>query len=288
MTGFGRASVDGETLAVDVETRSVNGKFLSVRCRLPSDYGYLEPRVEAAVRRVVRRGSVDVNVRLRGAPPERRPLVNEDALATYRGAIERCGEPDESPPSTVALLALPGVVSLEEPGRGPTRSVERVVVRAVGASLEKLGEAQLSEGTRVARALRRELDAMRREIAAVRKRLPQVVRRHHAALRRRVSSLLDGAPLPSDDPTLLREVAVLADRLDVTEEIDRLQSHLEELGAALEADGPVGRKLEFLVQEVGRELNTLGGKCNDAALVRRVISLKQRAERLREQAANVA
>jgi uncharacterized protein (TIGR00255 family) len=147
------------------------------------------------------------------------------------------------------------------------------------------------EGGRLASALRRELAALRRRAAAARRLAPAAVQAHHEALRERLGKLLarhggEAAPR-ADDPALLREVALLADRHDVTEELDRLDSHLAALAEALDAAALVGRQLDFLLQEVGREVNTVGSKASDARITARIVQAKTAVERIREQAANV-
>lgn len=282
MTGFGRASREAAGLAVAVEVRAVNGRHLSLRCRVPGEHADLEPRLEAAVRKVVRRGAVDLTLRLDGGAGRPVPRIDRRALDVYRGALTELGLEGGT-----ELLRLPGVVTMEEPGHPPKR-VERLARAALDEALEALDAARLAEGQRLSRALSRELKALTRHVAAVRRRAPRVVAERGAALRQRLERLLDGQPLEADDPLLLREVAVLADRHDITEELDRLDSHVEALGAALEGDGLAGKQLEFLLQEVGREVNTVGSKSADVGLTERVVAMKGCVERLREQAANIA
>jgi len=287
MTGFGRGRSERSGVSVDAELRSVNGRFLSVRCRLPHDLSALEPRIEATVRRRVARGMVDVTLRVRSDASPAVPRVNRDAVAAYRRAIADVARPGEDEPQTLALLSLPGVVTLDEPATSTT-TLERCANAALREALDELAGARESEGARLGKALRRELGGLRRDVAALTRLVPRIVARHHEALRARLGRLLDGASLPEDDPGLLREVAMLADRLDVTEELDRLGSHADAFAETLEGDGPAGRTLEFLLQEIGREINTLGAKANDAGATRRVVAMKNRVERLKEQVANVA
>jgi uncharacterized protein (TIGR00255 family) len=281
MTGYGRASVRRGALAAEAEARSVNGRYLAVRCRLPGELSRLEPRLEALVRRRVQRGSVDVSVRWHAERSARPPRIDKQVLKVYRDALAGLGGGDPA-----ALLTLPGVVRSDVPEPSEA-AVDRVALAAAKAALERLAAARASEGRRLRAALVRELGALRRVTAALRRLLPAAVRAGQAQLARRLAALLDGRALSADDPVLLREVAVLADRGDVTEELDRLESHLSALGAALEAQEPVGRRLDFLLQEVVREINTLGSKSSDARITEQVVRAKTAAERLREQAANI-
>lgn len=281
MTGYGRSEHEARNIGVEAEVRSVNGRHLSVRSRLPSDWMRFEPRVESVVRGCVARGAVEVVVRIRFASQVRTPEIDETVLAVYQKALDRMGGGDAS-----NLLRLPGVVTLAEP-RVSERAVERVFNAAIKGAMAALVTSREDEGGRLVNVLEGELKALTRHLAVVTRRLPQALARQQIALRKRLKALLEGASLDDRDPTLLREIAVLADRSDVTEEVDRLNSHVAAFTASLERGGTVGRELDFLLQEMGREINTLGAKATDAAISERVVRLKGCVERLREQAANI-
>jgi uncharacterized protein (TIGR00255 family) len=281
MTGYGRASARRGSLQAEAEARSVNGRWLAVRCRVPGDLARLEPRLEALVRRRVERGSVDVSVRLRADHDHRPPRIDRQALAVYRDALQRLGGGDPA-----LLLSLPGVVRTTAPAPSE-RAVDRVALGAAKAAIDAMAKARADEGRRLRAAVRRELGVLARVVAAVRRQAPAAVRAGQAQLARRLAALLDGRALSADDPALLREVALLADRADVTEELDRLAAHVGALTEALDSREPVGRRLDFLLQEVVREVNTLGSKSSDARISEQVVRAKTATERLREQAANI-
>ena len=283
MTGYGRSERQAKDVGVEAEIRSVNGRHLSVRCRLPSEWMRFEPRVEKLVRANVGRGAVEVSVRIQFGAQARLPRIDESVLSVYRQAFDRLGGGDAS-----SLLRLPGVVSMGESRISP-RAVERVLTGAVREAVEGLVEARTSEGERLTGVLRRELTALGRHVAVIERRLPQALKRHQGALKRRLATLLEGssAGFADKDPTLMRELAVLADRSDVTEELDRVASHLQAFDRALSNGGTIGRELDFLLQELGREVNTLGAKSIDATVSERVVRLKGCIERLREQVANI-
>jgi len=284
MTGYGRAHRSRGRLTAEAEARSVNGRYLQVRCRLPSDLLRLEARLEALVKQRLSRGSVDVAVRLSSARRGGRPRVNREALAVYRQALDALGGGDRA-----QLLSLPGVVSFgeEAPAEG---AVDALVLGVAGDALARMEQARASEGGRLGAALRRELAALRRHVTAVARLAPAAVKAHHEAMHERLGKLLarhaDGAPR-ADDPALLREVALLADKHDVTEELDRLGSHLAALEELFGSAEPAGRQLDFLLQEVGREVNTVGSKASDARIAARIVRAKSVVEKLREQAANI-
>lgn len=282
MTGFGRAVRAGARLAVEVEARSVNARHLDLRCRLPSEWARLEPKLEALVRKAVRRGHVELSVRVKLTVRASRPRIDEGVLALYERAAKRHGGAADG----ASLLRLPGVVTLEESPL-PARAGEQAVLAAARDALAALSASRREEGQRLAAAMEREMAALQRQLLAIGKRVPVAVQRQHAALRQRLDRLLGEGRLPADDPGLAREVALLADRADVTEELDRLASHLAAVRARLQQGGPVGREVEFLLQEVGREANTLASKANDAQVAERAVHVKTGVERLREQAANI-
>jgi uncharacterized protein (TIGR00255 family) len=286
MTGYGRARRARGRLTAEAEARSVNGRYLAVRCRLPGDLLRLESRLESMVRERLSRGTVDVSVRLSATRREGRPHVNRKALAVYREALESLGGGERA-----LLLSLPGVVSFGEEAPGEA-AVDALVLGAAGEAVQRMQRARAAEGGRLGAALRRELAALRRHVDAVRRLAPTAVKAHHEAMRERLARLLstrasgNGVPA-AEDPALLRELALLADKHDITEELDRLQSHLEALAEALASGEPVGRQLDFLLQEVGREVNTVGSKASDARIAARIVRAKSAVEKLREQAANI-
>ncbi len=281
MTGYGRATRSTASLAATVEVRTVNAKHLGVRCRVPGEWVRLEPRIEAVVRGALSRGAVDLFVKIELAAGARRPLIDQETLSVYRKVLDDLGGGDSS-----SLLRLPGVVSLSE-RRVPERTVERTVLGAVKDAVAELLDARKAEGARLHKALSREVSTIRRHLAAIRRLVPAEVQRHQQGLHRRLSLLLEGRGVALDDPILMREVALLADRGDVTEELDRLGSHVAALGDALQGNGPVGRELDFLLQEIGREVNTVGSKSSAVPITRRVVQLKTAVDRLREQVANI-
>jgi uncharacterized protein (TIGR00255 family) len=281
MTGYGRASTSRGALRAEAEARSVNGRFLSVRCRVSGGLARLEPRLEALVRRCVQRGSVDVSLRVHSDTATRLPRIDRKVLRMYHDALSGLGGGDPA-----MLLTLPGVVSTTTPAPSET-AVDRIALGVAKAAIERMTAARAGEGRRLRSAIARELSAVRRTVSAIGRLVPKAVSAQQKQLAKRLSVLLDGRSLAADDPALLREVAVLADRGDVTEELDRLESHLDALATTLDSKQPVGRRLDFLLQEVVREINTIGSKSSDARITAQVVRAKTAAERLREQAANI-
>jgi uncharacterized protein (TIGR00255 family) len=288
MTGFGagRAEQGGEAVAVEV--RSVNGKFCEVRARLPRELPGLEPAIAKVVKARIARGVVDVSLRregtgaLGGSVPE----INLPLAAAYAKALrEMQSELGLSGELALAdLVALDGVVGLAE--RAPdTSEAEAAALSALDRAISALEEMRGHEGDSLARDLRARLDEIEAQAGVIRELSPRTVEAYRDRLAARVSELSRGTS--ADPARLAQEVAFFAERVDIAEELTRLQSHLSQMRALLDAGGPVGRKLEFLVQELNREVNTIGSKSQNAAISARVVDLKAELERVREQIANV-
>jgi uncharacterized protein (TIGR00255 family) len=288
MTGFGagRAEQGGE--AVAVEARSVNGKFCEVRARLPRELAALEPAIGKAVKARIARGAVDVTVRREGAGAfgGSVPEINLPLAAAYAKALREMqselGLTGEL--GLAELLALEGVVRLAE--RTPdTAGTEAAALSALDRAISALEEMRAREGDSLARDLHARLGAIETHAEAIRELSPRSIEAYRDRLAARVAELSRGTP--ADPARLAQEVAFFADRVDIAEELTRLQSHLSQMRALIDAGGPVGRKLEFLVQELNREVNTVGSKSQNAAISARVVDLKAELERVREQIANV-
>ncbi len=287
MTGFGAAASEEGGVAVRAEVRSVNHRYLQVKTRVPSELVHLEPEIETALKKRVARGSVTVHVNAetpKGAQPA---TIDEELAQRYKRSLEglarALGLAEQ--PSLAHILALPGVVLVEAPG-GILRAHAAHVLSVVRAAIDKMVEMREAEGRALEADLRRNATATARTLGAVEKRMPTVVKNMHRGLVKRLDELLEGRQSVRH-VDVAREIALIADRADVAEEIARLRSHLEQLGGMLDKDGASGRKLDFLVQEMFREVNTIGSKCADARVAHQVVEMKTRVERLREQVQNV-
>ncbi len=288
MTGFGRAEVSAGALCVTVEARTVNNRYFSVKLRLPPRLMRLEARFEEEVRRVVARGTAEVYVRLRGTPAGEAPAVDVALAAGYVAAVRKLAQATGLPADLrlETLVALPGVVALEENGEVGAAEVAALSAALKGA-LRDLARGRREEGERLARELLLLLARAEQGARAIARRAPAIPAQHRRKLRQRLAGLLAGTRVALDPGWLEREIALLADRCDVAEELARLQSHFSGFRTTLGKKGPVGRSLDFLVQEMGREANTIGAKNQDASIGRRVIELKTCIERLREQVQNL-
>jgi len=284
MTGFGASRREEEGVGMEVEVRSVNHRFLQVKSRLPQDLLALEPRLEARVRERLGRGSVTVRVKL--APGPRAALLDRERLRRYAAELaELARELDLA--GGVDLGVLTGLPEALAP-TGPA-DPERLwpgLSTCLDRALDLLDEMRLAEGRLLLADLEGRLDESAALLDRVEERVPPAVRAAREALASRVDELLaDRDPLPRED--LAREFALLADRLDISEEITRFRSHLAQWRKICAGGGPVGRRLDFLLQEMGREVNTMGAKANDAPISHLVVEIKAILEKQREQVQNL-
>lgn len=290
MTGFGAASVTKGRIVARVELRSVNHRHLQLKARLSSEQAHLEPALEALVREKLERGSVSVSATIEREAAAGAARVNTDVAKRYQKLLQGLAKELKLDGGVRldTLIGLPGVIgSAEDDSQRETE--DELLLGCAKQAIEELVKMRAREGASLLADLRKNTKGIAELVASIEVRMPAVVREHHESLRERVALLLDGqnprvAVRPED---LAREVALLADKMDVGEELTRLTSHLEQWEGLLTKGGAVGRQLEFLVQELLREANTIGSKCNDAKVAHAVVEMKTLIERLREQVQNV-
>jgi uncharacterized protein (TIGR00255 family) len=291
MTGYGAGEARTETGRWVVEARSVNHRFLEIAVRLPRELAALEDRVRAAVGARVARGRIEVSV-VRDDPSRRSRSVRIDVelARRYASAIrEMQAALEVTDPVPVSLvLSLPDVVRIEDEREDP-EAVWALVEPALATALANLVSMRRTEGERLGRDLGVRVDRLQALVDQIAARADRVLEIYAERLRRRVSELTQGAGVGGsvDEARIATEVALFAERSDLSEEITRLGSHFEQTRSLLNGDGPVGRRLEFLLQEMGREVNTIGSKANDLAITQAVLEMKSELESLREQVANV-
>jgi len=282
MTGYGRAQ--GEA-GLGVEIRTVNHRHLDVNCRLPKAWGALESEVKGAVAQHFNRGRVELSVVFERSAEHSGFQVDQAVVAGYLRAVESL--PQGGPTRTLdvaTLLTLPGAVvpsmtQLEpEEGRQPLLS-------AVSEACEAVMVMRRREGVALAEELTSRMDGIEEAVSRVAERRPVVVAEALQRLRARVADLVDDVEL--DEDRLAHEIALLADRTDISEEITRLGSHMVQFREALQGGKPVGRTMDFLVVEMNREANTIGAKCQDAEMAAAVVLIKGELEKVREQVQNV-
>jgi uncharacterized protein (TIGR00255 family) len=285
MTGFGAGTAEGAGLAVRVELRSVNHRHLTIQLRMPPGLASLESEVEGRIRGRLSRGAIGVALTLTPLTGSERNLIDKE-LATHllQELASLAKEAQLHMPDVGSVLSMPGVLISSEATL--PEDVGETLLGALDLALGDLLNAREREGAALLADLEANLVRTEEFAAQAEKLMPKVQVRHQEALRERVGLLLGDSQGVSEQD-LAREIAVLADRLDVAEELTRLAAHVDHFRGKLTLGEPVGRTLDFLSQELLREANTLGSKCNDAQVAHLVVELKAAIERLREQVQNV-
>ncbi|MHC4295190.1 MAG: YicC/YloC family endoribonuclease [Planctomycetota bacterium] len=288
MTGFGSAQAEIEGVSYLVEIHSVNSRYVKLNINIPEIWLSGETEIEKLLRSEIHRGSVTINVRMRIPPDLSAYQVNSAALKSYMDQLKMV-EMEADPTLRIdlgSLLQLPGVC---EPR--PLEEICQVtrdgLMKLIREALDGLLQMRRTEGAAVRDDLLAQCDVLESHLAAVRERAPQVVHSYHARLKARVEELTNAARINIDAETLAREVAIFAERCDITEELARLSTHLEQFRQGADSAEPAGRKLDFLAQEMLREANTIGSKGNDVEIARCVVEIKTAIDRIKEQAANV-
>jgi uncharacterized protein (TIGR00255 family) len=287
MTGQGEARVSHQSSDISVEVRTVNSRFLKVSVRTNEGFSSLESRIEERVRQSVRRGTVQVNARcdLLGRVEYR---LNLDRVHSYLQQLRGLAD-DKNPQMDVswnAVLALPGVV--DEPHLDRDTDKHWLLVAPVlDEALSRLNAMRRREGEAMRVDLISNLDQIDTQLQRVKERAPEIVASYQKRLVDRLNALLEKSGVVVEAGDLVREVGVFAERCDVSEEIVRLFSHLDQYRSILDEKTSSGRKLDFLNQELHREVNTIGSKANDAELASLVVEMKTLIERMREMIQNV-
>lgn len=288
MTGFGDARTQNGRLSVAVEARSVNNRHLKVSVRCPDAYLSLENDVEKLVREAVARGTVSVSLRIDRLDGQASYRIDRDTLRQFASQVRELADQFHLPPPSdlSALLTLPGVV-VESDTPLVKEADWPVVQEAVRDALRRLNQFRAREGQATADELRQLCAAVDENVALITGRAPRVVEDYRVRLQERLNELLRDAGVSVSDADLIREVGLFAERCDIHEEISRLRCHVDQFRALFDAPESAGRKLEFLCQEMFREVNTIGSKANDVEIAHRVVDMKASVERIREIVQNV-
>jgi len=289
MTGYGRGECARDGFKITVELSSVNRKQSEISVYLPRELEPLESRVRDDINRRIARGRLTVKVSLHaadGAAPGRVRLNASLAKAYARELNRLAKELKLAGPVTLETLArAPGVLQTDDP-LTDADAFWPVVEQALRPALAGLVKMREREGTHLAKDLQKRIAFLRKSVERVQKQAPEVVKRYQEQLRERIKNA--GLEMPGvDDERLLKEVVYFADRSDISEELTRLQSHFQQFDDCVKAKEPVGRTLDFLAQEMNREVNTIGSKANDSVISRAVVTLKAELEKFREQVQNV-
>ena len=285
MTGFGAADGLVGSGRASVEIRTVNHRFFNPSLKLPSAFSRWEGEIRELLRQKIARGHVTLVARI--DRDEIAPVIDETRLSQYLTALKAlqkkhklAGEVD-----LATLLKMPDVISA--PSDEVDQKAGDALVRLVAKAADNLVAMRRTEGAQLSRFLLERIDAVETRLAKIEKRAPVRLKEQHERIKRTVSELIGGSGV--DPQRLAQEVAILADKLDVAEELDRFRSHLTAFRDTLRSKtaDPVGKRLGFLLQEMVREANTIGSKANDAPILEDVIAIKEELERIREQGENL-
>jgi uncharacterized protein (TIGR00255 family) len=283
MTAFARQQGHGEFGELTWEIRSVNHRYLEATVRLPEDLRGIEPAVRERVNARLGRGKLECNLRFKSAAGGLAELrLNEHLVEQIMAASDKLAHRLHSShnPSIMDILRWPGVM---EPGEQDFTPVQEAAMALLDQALAALVAAREREGGRLAELIGQRVAAMRDQVEAARERMPLVIEAVRERLRARLAEVAENL----DHERLEQEMALLAQRLDVDEEMDRLRTHLEEVSRVLQKDEPVGRRLDFLMQELNREANTLGSKSADSETTAVSVEMKVLIEQMREQVQNI-
>jgi uncharacterized protein (TIGR00255 family) len=289
MTGFGEARGQSNGIAVSIEVRTINSRHYKLSYRASEGYAALESEVEAVTRDIIRRGTVQLNLRVERPASGDDYRINTAVVENYRRQLETyTGRSEWNDPDDLRmLLALPGAIDERRSSESDPRDDWPVIEPVLRDALAAMTRMRTEEGVALAADLAHNGRIILESLDAIAKRAPEVVQSYQSRLTQRVEQALSDLNVTVQPADLLREIALFADRSDISEEIVRLRSHLQQYEAALMLPESSGRKLEFIAQEMGRETNTIGSKANDAEISKLVVEIKTALERIREQIQNV-
>ena len=289
MTGFGQACTEVDGVIYTVEIRSVNNRYLKTQFRLPDMIAFLEGEIEKLHRANVQRGTINCSLRMKNISGQALFDIDENTLATYIRRLKGLLSDDDtrSQLDLGSLLMLPGIVQPAIPDEKQTERMRQTVLALTQEALNQLSVSRGQEGDVLKADLLANCDRIVERLKIIGDRVDTVVAEYHNRLKDRVENLLAQAKLKLDEDLLAREVAIYAERSDIAEEVSRLTAHLDQFRECCEKGGPVGRRLDFVTQEMLREANTIGSKSSDAVIAQSVIDIKCAIDRIKEQVQNV-
>ncbi len=286
MTGFGRSKAESGPFSVNVEMKTVNHRFCEFNFRMPRQLIKIEDKMKKKLNQHIRRGRVEVYVTLEGEGTVTRKVLADWQLIDefYRFVLEAKNKYGiEGQITLKELLSREELVHIEE-SEAENEELENLVLKAVEQAASQLKQMRIAEGAAMKKDLESNLGQILTVVSQLKESAPLVVEAYQERLTKRMQELLQGQV---DEGRIITEVAVFADKADINEEVTRLNSHIQQFFQTLEVNEPIGRKLDFLVQEMNREANTIGSKANDAAIAKKVVELKSLLEKLKEQIQNI-
>jgi len=289
MTGYGEAQGHFQGTAYTTEIRAVNNRYFKARIKLPDLLMFLEDEIEKMLRTQLSRGMVSCNLRLKDALQNESFDINEKILARYIKKLRRVSSAAQMQNKfdISNLLTLPGVLMPNEPEDSMLKDLKDFVIDLIQQALDRLKEMQAAEGVALENDLKSHCQQIKEKLVTISNRSRVVLEDYHDKLKQKVETLLAESDVELDQATVLREVAVFAEKSDITEEITRLDSHLVQFEENCKTNGQAGRRLDFLAQEMLREANTIASKAADVDITSDVIDIKCCIDRIKEQVQNV-
>ncbi|MCF6148792.1 MAG: YicC family protein [Candidatus Kuenenia sp.] len=289
MTGFGTAEYNDDEISLRVEIRSENSKFLKIITRLPEQFQSFESEFDRTIRKKIVRGSVVLSLNYKSLRQENEFTLSTDKIKEYyhliKGVKSEINCADEI--SINSIVLLPGVLQKSKGDESSTESLLNTCHTLIVEALEKLMEMRINEGSHIKKDILQRKDFILSMMDKFEERLPVIIQEYAKRLHSRVKLLLSETDVELTDSNLCREVAIFAERSDIAEEINRLKSHINQLQETMDSDEPIGRKLDFIIQEMFRETNTMCSKANDTILLKDLIDIKMEIEKIREQSFNI-
>ena len=287
MTGQGTGDAENSEYAVTVELRAVNNRHLKLNVRLPDPINAFEPQIEALLRKQLTRGSISANVKIESIQRTRTVHFDETLIREYVEQLRTALNVPDLVPSPELLISLPGVIGQTGKALVTEGGLGELILQACRGATNSLLEMRLSEGVRLSEDISRNLNVVADNLKGITAQAPVVVEQFSERITERINARLDRHQITLSDTDLIREIAIYTDKCDISEEIVRLSSHLDQMHDLLAATTTNGRKLDFLTQELLREANTIGSKANDVTIANLVVDTKAAIERIKEQVQNI-
>ena len=289
MTGYGEAQGEVNSVSYLVEIKTLNHRYFKTIVKLPELVAFLEEDIEKLLRKNLSRGMINYVLRLKNTSVNSLFDIDEKALQTVVEKLNRAGS-SAGVKGTIDisnLLSLPGIIQPATPDKKLAEQIKEVVLEISRKAIDKVKQMRATEGNFLEADLKKHCSAIEQDLEQIRARSEIVLQEYSTKLRQRVDALLAQAKLKLDEETLAREVAIFADRSDISEEIARLDSHLQQFVQCCQANDQAGRRLDFISQEMLREANTIASKASDTEIIRCVVDMKCRIDRIKEQIQNV-
>jgi len=289
MTGYGEAQGEFNGINYVVEVKAVNNRYFRTNIKLPDVVAFLEEDIEKLLRQNLSRGMISFVLRLKEVSANALFDIDETALQAVIERLSRvqAGADIKGTIDISSLLNLPGIIRPVLPEAGVSKQIKKVVLRISQEAIDRLKQMRAAEGTALAADLDKRCRRIKKDLARIRARDERVRKGYARRLKKRVDELLADAQLRLDEETLAREVAIFADKSDISEEVARLDSHLQQFTKACRGDGQAGRRLDFISQEMLREANTIASKAFDTEIIRCVVDIKCHIDRIKEQVQNI-